>query len=260
MGKTIITCFRHAQGYHNFSTANHALPDPDLTPLGESQCRTLAASFPEPSKITHLVASPLRRTLYTCLLSFPTAVAAGLKVLALPELQETSDLPCDTGSAPSKLQAEFSTGQFAGTVDLSRVEEGWNSKTGRWSPASGAIEARARDARLFLRELGKQGGDGDKEIIVVTHGGYLHYFTEDWDGYGKFTGTGWANTEFRSYEFVDKTGGDQNASLIETKESRARRVGSTKPLTADEQRELRASAERAAADQGFVNGGDNAKL
>ncbi|EHK98930.1 hypothetical protein M7I_5221 [Glarea lozoyensis 74030] len=163
MPKTTLHLVRHAQGYHNLSTANHTLPDPSLTPLGESQCADLAASFPYHSQITHLVASPLRRTLYTALLSFPDAVAAGKKVLALPELQETSGLPCDTGSEPAKLEEEFGG---EGKVDLRLVEEGWNSKSGRWEATASAIEKRAREARLFLRDLGK--GE-DNHIVVVTH-------------------------------------------------------------------------------------------
>jgi len=140
-------------------------------------------------------------------------------------------------------------------VDLGLVNEGWNNNQGRWSPASSAIEARAKDARLWLRKLGtqtqSQDRDADVDIVVVTHGGYLHYFTEDWDGHEKFTGTGWENTEWRSYEFVDGSGRDEGASLKETRESRVRRTGNETPLTEDEQRELRASAEREWSDSGF---------
>jgi broad specificity phosphatase PhoE len=235
MGKTIITLVRHAQGYHNLSVANEKLPDPDLTPLGVAQCSALATTFPSSDKITHLVASPLRRTLYTCLLSFPSAVARGLTVLAVPELQENSNQPSDTGSEPSVLQAEFGEGQFAGTVDLSRVHEGWNSKTGRWSPNSTAIEARARSARLVLREIAQE-NDEDKEVIVVTHGAFLHYFTENWDGFDPVRGTAWLNTEYRSYEFANPAGSDSNASIIETEESRARRAHAENLVTGRQMR------------------------
>jgi broad specificity phosphatase PhoE len=256
MGKVTLHLVRHAQGFHNLNFANHQLPDPDLTPLGETQCTTLASSFPTffPTSgtptITHLVASPLRRTLYTCLLSFPTEVARGLVVTAIPELQETSDLPCDTGSSPQLLAEEFSE-----KVDLSFLQPGWNSKTGPWSPASSAIEARALTARLYLRSLARsalESGEEDVHIVVVTHGGFLHYFTEDWVGCTAFTGTGWANTECRSYGFEDLEGEGGDASLVETKESRHRRRGSEIPLTRDEQRELRASAEREQVEQGFI--------
>ncbi|KAL3421717.1 phosphoglycerate mutase [Phlyctema vagabunda] len=247
MGKITIHCVRHAQGYHNLCEANHKLPDPSLTELGEQQCHELSEAFPYHSKITHLVASPLRRTLHTCLLSFPSEVQKGLVVKALPELQETSDLPCDTGSQRSALEKEFGV-----PVDLSRVEEGWNSKTGRWGPASEAIEARARDARIWLRSLGSEDPQADADIVVVTHGGYLHYFTEDWEGNEVFTGTGWANTEYRSYTFADPTGADANASVVETQESRYRRKGDEKALSAAEQRNLRVSAEKGWSEHGLL--------
>ena len=49
-------------------------------------------------------------------------------------------------------------------------------------------------------------------------------------------GTGWANTEFRSYNFKEEE--DDNASLVETDESRERRRGSEIPLTKTEKVEL----------------------
>jgi len=187
---TTIHCVRHAQGYHNLKIANHAIRDPDLTRKGESQCRELQSSFPYHEKITHLVTSPLRRTIYTCLLSFEnTAKENAGKVIALPELQETSDLPCDTGSDVEKLEQEFSAGPWAGIVDFSLLNEDWHDKSAGtpWEPDSEKLEARARVARKWLRELGQKYGK-DADIVVVTHGGYLHYFTEDWSGHDKFVG------------------------------------------------------------------------
>ena len=55
------------------------------------------------------------------------------------------------------------------------------------------------------------------------HGQFLHYLTEDWVDYGNVPGTSWRNTEFRSYTFVD--GDEDNASIIETNESKERRKG-----------------------------------
>ena len=147
-------------------------------------------------------------------------------------------------------------------VDLGLVHEGWNSKTGRWSASASAIEKRAREARVFLRELGTEAAETtgeDQHIVVVTHGGYLHYFTEDWDGNEKFTGTGWANTEFRSYEF--DTEAEETASLVETKESRSRRQGTEHPLSKTEQMELKHTAEKSWGASGFqVPVGEAAKL
>jgi broad specificity phosphatase PhoE len=242
---TYIHLVRHAQGYHNLSKANESLPDPDLTPLGKEQCAQLAQSFPFHAQVTHLVASPLRRTLYTCLLSFEPALGKRQttnKVIALPEVQEISPLPCDTGSAVEVLEKEFGAD---GRVDLGLLTPDWNDKSNGsvFAPVMNKLEARARKARVWLRELGRQftaenGNGEDVHIVVVTHGGFLHFLTQDWDGMDPSRGTGWNNTEWRSYEFA---GGeeDEDASLRETRVSWRRRRGSAVPLTETEQMELR---------------------
>lgn len=58
------------------------------------------------------------------------------------------------------------------------------------------------------------------------------------------TATGWANCEYRSYQFADPTGDDEDAALLETKESWQRRQGDAKPLTITEQRQLRPVAQK----------------
>lgn len=53
--------------------------------------------------------------------------------------------------------------------------------------------------------------------------------TEDWKGHETFAGTGWANTEFRSFGWKEGDEGVEGRfSLVETDESVARRV--EKPL------------------------------
>ena len=69
-------------------------------------------------------------------------------------------------------------------------------------------------------------------MLILPAGGFLHYFTEDWNDSNRFAGTGWANTEFRSYTF--STSDDREAHLIELPESRARRQGDEKPLDKEE--------------------------
>lgn len=64
------------------------------------------------------------------------------------------------------------------------------------------------------------------------------------------TGTGWANTEFRSYTF-DPASGDA-ASIIETGESRTRRRGTEKPLGESEQRNLKRTAAKDVQDTGYL--------
>ncbi len=182
-----IHLVRHAQGVHNLSTANQQMRDPPLTDVGRSQCAELRRAFPFHDKVAHVVASPMRRTLYTALLGFAPALERTGRVTALPLVQEVSVLPCDVGSDPAALQAEFA----AGRVDLGLVADGWNNK-GKGSPFEpevAKLDARARAARRWLRDLAAKDGGEDLHIVVVTHGGFLHFLNEDWDGIN--LGRGW---------------------------------------------------------------------
>ncbi|KAL9131648.1 MAG: hypothetical protein Q9217_000459 [Psora testacea] len=235
-----IICVRHAQGQvtsgnpiiHNLSVANQSIPDPDLTPYGEEQCRHLAQSFPYHSSVELLVCSPLRRTIYTTLLGFKPEIDRGVKVIALPEVQETGDVPCDTGTDIAVLRKEME----GKPIDLGRLTDGWNSNIGKWSPAAEAVKKRAREVRQWLKAR------PEKEIVVVTHGGFLHFITEDWAGYQEGLGTGWSNVEYRTFQFAD--GEDDNASITETAQSLAARRGTEKPLTQTERMELRETVEK----------------
>ena len=94
-----------------------------MTDLGNEQCDQLRASFPRHDKIDLVVASPLRRTMYTALQSFEPVFKAnpGMKLILLPDIQETSDVACDTGSDPSALRKEIEEKGLP--VDASLVHE-----------------------------------------------------------------------------------------------------------------------------------------
>lgn len=170
-----IHLVRHAQGFHNLSIENESIRDPDLTPLGEQQCADLRSSFTAHHKITKLVASPLRRTIKTCDLAFGGSQTL-YPIILLDTLQEVSDAPCDTGSSKDALRAEFGS-----KVELERVRGGWFEKGegSEFEPTMEALMARAKSARRALKEIA---GNGDDEIAVVSHGGFLHFLTDDWDG------------------------------------------------------------------------------
>ena len=183
------------QGYHNLSADNCVILDPLLTRHGETQCADLSNAFPSHSKISLVFASPLRRTLDTARLAFMPALNnrhCKTEIIALPEAQETSDFPSDTGSAPEVLRRWCEENQWP--VDRELVTEGWDDKgwDGRWAPSAEAISARAREARRFIRkqigEVQERQGRKDVEVVLVTHGGFLHYFTEDWEDSGLYSG------------------------------------------------------------------------
>jgi broad specificity phosphatase PhoE len=97
-------------------------------------------------------------------------------------------------------------------IDYTVLPKDWTSKSGKWAADLDALRERSRSARLWLKER------MEEHIVCVLHGGFLHYLTDDWKGHGDFPGTGWNNTEFRTYVF-------DGQSMVETEESRQRRVG-----------------------------------
>ena len=260
MAPTVI-CVRHAQGYHNLGAEFHSLPDPKLTELGEQQCVNLRDSkLIDQQKISLITASPLTRTIHTAFLSFQPALVGGRckpTIIALPDAQETSDFPCDTGSDVDVLQKRCEEEKWP--VDLSRLTNDWNIKTlnGRYSPSGEAIKIRAAAARRQTRQLLKElvdAGDKDAQLVLVTHGGYLHYFTDDWEDSNKYYGTGWLNTEARKYTFLAGMNEvDDDAALVETLESRVQRGKESSPLSKDSQYALFTAGHQGWENQGLGN-------
>lgn len=200
-------------------------------------------TFSDQSKISLIFASPLCRTLQSAYSVFQPALTANSnchpEIIAIPDAQETSDDPCDVGTDPSVLRKVVTESKWP--VDLSLVKNGWNVKAlgTRYSPESNAIAARARDARIFIRQKIRQlieQGDADPQVALVTHGGFLHYFTDDWEDSWLNPGTGWRNCETRSYVFEQNVMNDTDvdARLTETMESRLRR-GKGNPMPAVEE-------------------------
>lgn len=53
----------------------------------------------------------------------------------------------------------------------------------KWAPNTPAIAGRAREARQWLKSR------PEKAVVVVSHGGFLHYLTEDWQDSTLYQGT-----------------------------------------------------------------------
>jgi broad specificity phosphatase PhoE len=243
--QVILHCIRHAQGTHNIGHENWTLPDPSLTPVGEEQCVSLRQKhFSSRPKLKLVAASPMTRTLQTALLIFELVlqkkIHSGLdQILALPDIQETTEYPCDLGSNLELLRCKVERNGWP--INLERVEEGWNVKTpsGRYGANSHAIQRRAHDTRRLLWKLASEMVDDDSidvELALVSHGSYLHFLTDDWEDSTKYTYTGWQNCEMRSYTLSVHQNG--RVTFAETGDSRNRR-GLTNPRpSADRQRQL----------------------
>lgn len=177
MAPHAVHFIRHAEGYHN-SLDDESIPDPDLTPKGRDQCRALAQTFPYFDRISLVCASPIRRAIQTASISMAPHLKGGeVKILALPLAQEATDKPANTPSDIGKLQAEYGD-----IVDFHRCLDtytDYDSKEGRWAPGPDSLKARATELRKFLRDR------EEEEIVVVSHGDFLHYVSGDVDGEGE---------------------------------------------------------------------------
>ncbi len=178
--KSTIYLLRHAESAHNVSkNFNHR--DPGLTETGFLQADALTTTFPALSSIGVILSSPLARTIETTLAGFGALLsnqtAEGTAKLILdPDLQERSDLPCDTGSDVSVLEAKFPG------LDYSPLGEGWHAKTGAYTADDRTVDVRAEGFRKKLLRLVKEleaNGSKKNAVIVVTHGVFMKFLAED---------------------------------------------------------------------------------
>jgi broad specificity phosphatase PhoE len=134
-------------------------------------------------KPTLVVTSPLRRCLQTTELAFGPMIRSGeLCAIAHPGLQEVSNDPCDTGTPLDVLRDEFPDIEFRD--DLFSLDA-WPRdrsvplrKAGTiYDDESSLLEARAVEFRKWLQAR------VDDEVIVVTHGGFVHFLWDRWHGH-----------------------------------------------------------------------------
>jgi broad specificity phosphatase PhoE len=99
-------------------------------------------------------------------------VEGGITLIVDPDLQEWSELPCDTGSDRIDLQKTFPG------VDFSVLSPDWHSKTGPNSTDDRAVEERAKKVRQRLAKIATELGDKEKrDIVVVTHGVFMKFLS-----------------------------------------------------------------------------------
>lgn len=183
-----IIIVRHAESVHNV-TKDFSQLDPPLTSLGVEQASAILQKLPSAGNIAIIISSPLRRALQTTLAGFSSILDKqyfdansgkgidGGAVLSLnPDLQERSDEPCDTGSPASELAKAFSGLSFDG------LGKEWLKKSGRYAPNDDAVRERAEQVRERIFEILKSLENEERQnIVVVTHGIFMKFLTEDPD-------------------------------------------------------------------------------
>ncbi|KAF3927128.1 hypothetical protein AA313_de0209598 [Arthrobotrys entomopaga] len=195
-----IILIRHGEATHNLHD-DFQQHDPPLTDLGKEQCiKLLKEAFAlgewEDFKDLELVViSPLFRTLETAFAVFGEQIKKDLKYIVLPEIQETSPNPCDTGRTTEELVKAFPG------VDFSECDRtNWLVKRHGFYTREN-LPLRASWVRKYLYER------PEKVIAVVTHSGFLRWitpqdfpFVEPRDKY--------RNCEYRSYSFASISNDD----------------------------------------------------
>lgn len=151
---------RHAESEHNVPPYDVRLKDPYLTSHGRRQARALGQQFPARESVDLVVCSPMKRSIQTALFAFGDHLRAHkLELITLPELQELSAKPCDTGSSLAELLTEFREDP----VDFSLCPYDWDSKDLLWSPTEERTIARMRRARAWLRAR------PESNVVVIGH-------------------------------------------------------------------------------------------
>ncbi|KAI0884772.1 phosphoglycerate mutase-like protein [Annulohypoxylon maeteangense] len=233
-----IDIIRHAEAHHNIIGSD--IPDPRLTHRGLRQCLGLQKRYRKidsGDNITHIISSPLRRAIETSL-SIAQLAKEGTGITLNPQFQEVNATPSSTGTAVSGLLEQYPNAN----LDVTRMDENWYLKgpDTPFAPDVEKLETRALRARCFLlaivRDLVNQEKQ-DARVVVVAHGEFAQWLTNDFVGTGYHRNSSWANGEVRSYQFekLDVGKGDE-VPLVETQESLTRR-GITEAISlSDEQK------------------------
>lgn len=71
-----------------------------------------------------------------------------------------------------------------------------------------AVEARAAALRAWLFQR------PEENVLLVAHGAFLHYFSEDWTFFDGAKGTAYENCEYRRFQFSEDSN-KTKAHLVE---------------------------------------------
>ncbi|EIN12161.1 phosphoglycerate mutase [Punctularia strigosozonata HHB-11173 SS5] len=192
-GVKVFWLGRHGEGYHNVGEAKYGTkawddyysklngdgeitwgPDPELTPLGESQARAahdlwqteVTAGMPLPDS---LYCSPLTRALRTNQITFDGVVDRSERRTTVVEYcrEENGEHTCDRRRTRSYIRATFPSFE---------IEDGMTEEDELWDPVvretKAQVDARAR--AVIGRVFGKDGAE--TYVSITAHGGWINAF------------------------------------------------------------------------------------
>lgn len=208
----VITLVRHAQGFHNLHRQmyrdDQTKIDPTLTDLGKNQCLDVRTQFPHHDKVSHILVSPLFRTIETGYYCFKPAIDRGIKITAMPEVTANSGEGCNRGHAPEEIIA-WAKETFGNDVldeeSFRWLVPYWYEKSeGLYENNDSKLRMRASVARQIIQRWASSAGD-DAHIVVVSHWEFLPYLVGEDMGN---PGPRWTNAEWRSYTIEVRADGE----------------------------------------------------
>ncbi|KAK2628307.1 hypothetical protein QTJ16_002953 [Diplocarpon rosae] len=173
--KVTIHLLRHAQGPHNLQHFPHhfrvKILDPGLTNYGIAQSSLVRSRFEPMDRVTHILSSPLRRTLHTALIAFKPIIEKGLQIVALPELREYGNCPASTGSEIGTVIRELYSEEHVtrDCIDATLVPDGWEINHEGESPEE-MLEIRKKRVKKVLESLYLLGLEATKNKNGVWEG------------------------------------------------------------------------------------------
>ena len=164
----------------------HEIHDPGLTPGGHSAARLFVKNYPHLRDPRIILTSHLRRTLQMAVeiqscLEERCPDLGRIPIFAHPDLQEVSNHPCDTGTPLDVLRQEFPHVEFPDTVFPDEYPRAAHIKPVKYNTVFDddphLLAARARRIREYLKyQL------DETEIILVSHGSFVHLLLNRWAG------------------------------------------------------------------------------
>ncbi|KAK0126621.1 hypothetical protein ONS95_008208 [Cadophora gregata] len=235
--RVYVHCIRHAEAQHNLKDVPYEyrkkMKDPRLTVYGELQAKELANRFRHMEKVTHIICSPLQRTIHTTQLALgPAIFGKGIQIIAYPDVREWGNTNCNTGIPMSLLLKKFPG--LEGKLETRLAPNGWEMNREIGTPFPEYKQTRALKVRKELWELGQVAlkeekgiwngievngvaRDCDVHIVVVSHGAFLA--TLEGEENARLY-----NAEYKSYEFATEemvvAHKSSQFELIETEESK----------------------------------------
>lgn len=157
--------------------------DPGLTPGGLANVKEFYKVYPFLRAPQIIITSHLRRCLQTALRIRETLPNSGnsIRIVAHPDLQEVSIQLCDTGSPLDVLREEYPSIDFPDElfpVDYPRLRHVKPVKKNTpYDNEPPLLDVRAKRFREYLSESVQE-----QEIIIITHGKFVHYLFNCWSG------------------------------------------------------------------------------